>query len=778
VAGRGDRDVGRLVAAERAARAASESAVRWWRDIAGTAESARTDQALDDLFRTALATIKSALGADAVSVLQANEAGDELVARASSGLSEEITRGLGIRIGEGMSGRVLATREPLIVDDLSSIAVVSPVLKNSGLRSVVAVPILLEDRMLGVLYAGSRELRYFSVADSELLELIAARWAGALERVQAFESERAAREQAERDASYLVRLQRITSKLLTATTTDEIAATLTESLATDAFGVDVAWSSVWLVRDKNLVLVPTPRSLPMSQSHTEIPLDDEGPVASTARDRCATYSLTDDSEGRSLLPEDSGLLHTSWAVLPLLVRQECIGVVVVAHRQIHNFEQEERDFLSAMADQAAQAIERARLYAAQIALAESNAFFAQAARVIAEGTDYADTLARLASLALHVMGDLCLIDVVGEDGNPTRMIAQHRDQARQHLADALVHEFPPDPLGHHPAIEVIHGGKTRWSEEMSDTFLRETTRDAAHYAVVKELDFRSYIAVPLTGETEVLGSLTVVSTTRPFGPVDVSFAERLAEHVAAVVDNARRYEATLQTSQTLQESLLPQNLRQIPGLQVATRYLPATRGLEVGGDFYDLIVVQSGATVLMIGDVAGHDREAAALMGQLRSAARALAGQVREPSELIALLQRSWKILDFDRMATALFGWLEPATGDLVVASAGHYPPLLIGPGRDAQYIPVVPSGPLGTTATKQEAVDWRGRLEPGQTLLLFTDGVIDEREIGAETSMERLADVASDGELSPAAICDRLVRMLPEDRIDDAAMMALQIES
>jgi serine/threonine-protein kinase RsbW len=270
----------------------------------------------------------------------------------------------------------------------------------------------------------------------------------------------------------------------------------------------------------------------------------------------------------------------------------------------------------------------------------------------------------------------------------------------------------------------------------------------------------------------------VVSTTRPFGPVDVSFAERLAEHVAAVVDNARRYEATLQTSQTLQESLLPQNLRQIPGLQVATRYLPATRGLEVGGDFYDLIVVQSGATVLMIGDVAGHDREAAALMGQLRSAARALAGQVREPSELIALLQRSWKILDFDRMATALFGWLEPATGDLVVASAGHYPPLLIGPGRDAQYIPVVPSGPLGTTATKQEAVDWRGRLEPGQTLLLFTDGVIDEREIGAETSMERLADVASDGELSPAAICDRLVRMLPEDRIDDAAMMALQIES
>ncbi len=193
MAGRVDRDVERLVAAERAARAAEESAVRWWRDIAGTAESARTDEALDDLFRTALITIKSALGADAVSVLQANEAGDELVARASSGLSEEITRGLGIRIGEGMSGRVLATRQPLVVDDLSTISVISPVLRDSGIRSVVAVPILLEDRILGVLYAGSYKLRYFSVADAELLELIAARWAGALERVKAFESERAAR---------------------------------------------------------------------------------------------------------------------------------------------------------------------------------------------------------------------------------------------------------------------------------------------------------------------------------------------------------------------------------------------------------------------------------------------------------------------------------------------------------------------------------------------------------------------------------------------------------
>src|SRR6202035_1039904 len=106
---------------------------------------------------------------------------------------------------------------------------------------------------------------------------------------------------------------------------------------------------------------------------------------------------------------------------------------------------------------------------------------------------------------------------------------------------------------------------------------------------------------------------------------------------------------------------------------------------------------------------------------------------------------------------------LEPKNGDLVVASAGHYPPLVIGPGSDAHYIPVVPSGPLGASAASHDAADWHGRIERGQTLLMFTDGVIDEREVGAERSMEDLAEAAADGDLTPEAVCDRLVRMLPE---------------
>ena len=229
---------------------------------------------------------------------------------------------------------------------------------------------------------------------------------------------------------------------------------------------------------------------------------------------------------------------------------------------------------------------------------------------------------------------------------------------------------------------MIRTGKTRWSGVMSDDFLRATTRDDAHFALVRELEFRSYLSVPLVADTTTLGALTLVSGSRPFRPEDVRFAERLAEQVAAVVDNARRYEATLRTSHVLQQSLLPQRLPDVPGLQIATRYLPATRGLDVGGDFYDLVTLPNGNVAFVVGDVEGHDRDAAALMGHLRSAARALAGQFDTPSQVIAALQQSWQLLDFDRIATGLFGSFVPSSGALVLASAGHYPPCWSGPTR------------------------------------------------------------------------------------------------
>jgi serine/threonine-protein kinase RsbW len=254
----------------------------------------------------------------------------------------------------------------------------------------------------------------------------------------------------------------------------------------------------------------------------------------------------------------------------------------------------------------------------------------------------------------------------------------------------------------------------------------------------------------------------------------VAFAERLAQQVAAVLGNARRHDAMSRTSHILQQRLLPQRLPPIPGLQVDTRYLPATRGLDVGGDFYDVIVLASRRVGFLIGDVAGHDSDAAAVMGQLRSAARALAGQACSPADLISAIQANWDVIGLDRMATGIFGLVDSSTGELTLASAGHYPPLLVTSGEGGRYLPVVPSTPLGAPAT--EAANWSGRLRRDQTLVLYTDGALDERHEGSAHNMERLARAAASGDLHPGAVCQRILETLPVDRRDDVALLALRL--
>jgi hypothetical protein len=404
--------------------------------------------------------------------------------------------------------------------------------------------------------------------------------------------------------------------------------------------------------------------------------------------------------------------------------------------------------------------------------AKASAFLARSAQILAEASNFDDALRRLAQLSLTALGDICLIDVVDEQDGIVRKVALHRDPARQPLVERLSRQYPPDPRGRHPVVDVIATGRTHWSREMSDDFLRDTSRDSEHFALVKELNFRSYLAVPLLTGGEVLGSVTIVSAGQAFNPDDVSFAERLAQQVAAVVYNARRYDSTLRTAHILQRSLLPHNLPSIPGLQVDTRYLPGTRGLEVGGDFYDLVVLPSRRAGFMIGDVAGHDQDAAAMMGQLRSAARALAGRVHSPASLIEELQWSWDILGFDRIATALFGRLDQRNGDLILASAGHHPPLVLASGR-GRFLPVVPSSPLGAPATA--AVNWEGRLEKGHTLLLYTDGALDDGP-GDGGGMARLARIAATGDVHPTAVCERVVSALPDNRSDDVAILALRL--
>jgi serine/threonine-protein kinase RsbW len=205
------------------------------------------------------------------------------------------------------------------------------------------------------------------------------------------------------------------------------------------------------------------------------------------------------------------------------------------------------------------------------------------------------------------------------------------------------------------------------------------------------------------------------------------------------------------------------------------RYLAATRGVEVGGDFYDVVPLPGRSVALAVGDVVGHDLTAAATMGQLHSVYRALLVDRPSPSAVIDRLQASWPLLGLQRMATALFGTLDPATGQLRMASAGHLPPLLLSGGR-AELLPVQPSRLLGAPPAPAPAPEWAGVLPPGATLVLFTDGLVESRSADLDEGLARLLAAAErSGTADPDELCDRLLAELTgTHRADDIALLAL----
>jgi serine/threonine-protein kinase RsbW len=402
-------------------------------------------------------------------------------------------------------------------------------------------------------------------------------------------------------------------------------------------------------------------------------------------------------------------------------------------------------------------------------------FLLQAIDVIGRASSYTETLERLAAISVPALADLCLIDVLSPDGELVRMTARHADPAKRALTDELARSYSPAGASTHPSAEAVETMESRWSADMSAEFLRETTCDQRHFELVTELGFESYMSVPLVDQGRALGCVTLVSagSGRHFGAADLALAENLAARVSQVVSRARRYDLEHLASHALQSSLLPPPPPTITGLSVASRYLPGTTGAEVGGDFHDVVLLESGAVALALGDVMGHDLTAAATMGQLRSAFRVLLELTEGPASLVTQLQSSWRMLGLSRFATAAFARLDPATGQLRVASAGHPSPLLVADGR-SEFLDVEPGSPLGVPSAG--GAEWRGELPVGGTLLFFSDGLVEDRRHDIDTGLERLRRVIHEaGTADPELLCDAAIdELVPADRNDDVAMLAV----
>ncbi|MFI9273260.1 SpoIIE family protein phosphatase [Kitasatospora sp. NPDC052896] len=299
-------------------------------------------------------------------------------------------------------------------------------------------------------------------------------------------------------------------------------------------------------------------------------------------------------------------------------------------------------------------------------------------------------------------------------------------------------------------------------------------RDLPAARLLAQAGVHSYLAVPLIARSEVLGVLDLKRTrpSRPFDHDDVLLAGELAARAAVCIDNARWYQRQRRAALTLQRHLLPRRPPRQPGLEVAYRYQPAGAAGEAGGDWFDVIALSGDRTALVVGDVMGRGINAAATMGQLRTAARTLAGLELGCADVLHHLDRITTGLD-ESIATCVYAVYDPHRLRCHIASAGHLPPALVHAKGPAELLDLPTGALLGVGGVPFEAVTLD--LALGDQLVLYTDGLVETRGQDIDVRLHELLDLLTDRHGPLEATCDLLLDALrnPEETDDVALLIA-----
>ncbi|MDC0772447.1 SpoIIE family protein phosphatase [Streptomyces sp. HD] len=319
------------------------------------------------------------------------------------------------------------------------------------------------------------------------------------------------------------------------------------------------------------------------------------------------------------------------------------------------------------------------------------------------------------------------------------------------------------------------------------------TGSSSYFADRAELA-RAYPKAPQISDKHAWAFLPLITSGRPLGcfvlaynhPHTLTAGERsiltpLAGLIAQALDRARLYDAKHSLAHALQQTLLPRTLPTVAGLDVAARYLPASHGMDIGGDFYDLIRLTETTVAAVIGDVQGHDATAAALMGQVRTAVHSHATAGASPAQVLARTDRDLADLEAGRFVSCLYAHLDLARHEVTLASAGHPPPLLRHPETHAHTVDIDPGPPLGigmgmsTTAFPPTALP----LIEGALLALYTDGLVEVPGADIDQTTAELAHHLGEASHLPLHhLVDYLVHHTrPTDRhhTDDVALLLLR---
>jgi serine/threonine-protein kinase RsbW len=448
-------------------------------------------------------------------------------------------------------------------------------------------------------------------------------------------------------------------------------------------------------------------------------------------------------------------------VVPLEAGKRRLGVLAAGSSEPRRLDEDDRELLHALGRQGGQAMQRAELHAEAARAAARSDFLASSGRALEELVGFGERAERLVQLAVQQLAEVASVELVEDE--TTRRLAQARALPNQ---DGQAVGVEPGSLVELVTRAVTGGRPKLLAERMP--IARGGLRPA-----------NWWLALPLRVNGSSFGALVLGRHGRGFTVDDVAFCAEVAATGALALENARRYEQEREVAYTLQRSLLSGGLPRKQGLRIATLYRPAIADLEVGGDWYDAFELSDERIGIVVGDVVGRGLPAASAMGQIRSAIRALAGAGLGPAKLIEQLDHFVGQFGAGRMATLVYVELNPRSGHVRYACAGHFPPLLVQGDEQARYLWEGRSAPLDAHAGQPGRSEAEVKLQPGARLLLYTDGLVERRGRLIWRGLEMLREeMQARREASSTAIVNELSHAMLRDEAsrDDVCLLAVSL--
>jgi PAS domain S-box-containing protein len=296
---------------------------------------------------------------------------------------------------------------------------------------------------------------------------------------------------------------------------------------------------------------------------------------------------------------------------------------------------------------------------------------------------------------------------------------------------------------------------------------------------IRELGYHTTLHVPLVSGDAAFGVLFLAfDRRRPLCPAEMTLLQTVAPIIAQALDRARLFEVQRSVATTLQRAMLTDQPVAPGNIAVAARYVPAVAELAVGGDWYDVVTLDDERVAIAVGDIVGRGINAAAVMGQLRSALSAVARTTESAVEAVARLDRFAHDVEGARATTLLYGIVDAAAGTLRYTSAGHPPALLVRADGAANFLEGGRGWPLAVAPPERSRPEAITTIAPGDTILLYTDGLVERRSERIEDGLARLARAAAQRAALPVEqMCDELLdALLPDGQADDVALVALRL--